>query len=99
MTAAHHLGQLKKNWGVFTLLLLVVFSAGVVWAFTERDFVEVQTFDVHVAAEEKYVDEKFKAQEKFIEEKFENMDEDIGDLDKDIEKTQRTLEEIKDLID
>lgn len=81
------------------LLITVIFSAGVVWAFTEREFVEVKTFDVHVAAEERHVDQKFKDQKELIEEKFENMDEDIADLSEDIDKTQQTLEEIKDLID
>jgi hypothetical protein len=91
MSYQHHLLQLKKNWGVFTLLLLVVFSAGVVWAFTERDFVEMETFEVHVQAEEKYIEEKFDAQEKLIQQKFENTDQKIEHLDEH-------LEEIKDLL-
>ena len=57
----HHVGQLKKNWGVVTSIFMVVFGAGMVWAYTQRDFVEVQTFEVHVEAEERYIEEKFDA--------------------------------------
>lgn len=86
-----HLVQLKKNWGVFTLLLLVVFSAGVVWAFTERDFVEKATFDLHVTAEEKFIESKFKAQEKLLDQKFKNTDEKIEDLDEHLEDIKELL--------
>jgi len=89
----HHLGQLKKNWGVVTLLLLVVFSAGVVWAFTERDFVEKATFDVHVTAEEKFIEEKFEAQEKWIDQKFENTDTQIQHLDDHLEDIKELLKD------
>ncbi len=110
MSYKHHVGQLKKNWGILVMLLIsVIFSAGVVWAFTEREFVEVQTFDVHVKAEEKYVDDKFKAQDKYvedkflaqdklIEQKFENQKTQIEHLDEHIEQNAKTLEEIKDLV-
>ncbi len=98
MSYQHHLVQLKKNWGIFTLLLLVVFSAGVVWAFTERDFVETKTFEVHVAAESEALKTGLASQKELIEEKFDNMKDDVADLDEDIQQTQRTLEEIKDLV-
>lgn len=98
MSYQHHVSQLRKNWGVFTLMLTVVFGAGVVWAYTERDFVEVQTFEVHVAAESEALKTGLASQKELIEEKFENMEKDVADLDEDIEKTQQTLEEIKDLV-
>ncbi len=88
----HHLGQLKKNWGIVMLLLSIVFSAGVVWAFTERDFVEVQTFEVHVEAEKEMMEQKFKAQKELIDQKFKNTDQKIDHLD-------QHLEDIKDLLE
>ena len=94
----HHFEQFKKNWGIISFIILVVFGAGVVWAFTERDFVEVKTFDVHVAAESEALKTGLAAQKDLIEEKFKNMKEDVADLDEDIQKTQETLEEIKDLV-
>ncbi len=88
----HHVGQIRKNWGVITLLLLVVFSAGVVWAFTERDFVEMETFDVHVEAEQKYIEEKFDSQEKLINQKFETQSKEIEHLDEHLEDIKELLE-------
>ena len=103
MSYQHHLLQLKKNWGVFTLLLLVVFSAGVVWAFTERDFVETKTFDVHVQAEEKYIEDKFETQEKYIEDKFEAqekyVDQKFKNTDQQIQHLDEHLEDIKELLE
>ena len=87
----HHLGQLKKNWGVVTLSITIIFGAGVVWAFTERDFVETATFELHVTAEEKYIEEKFEAQEKLIEQKFENTDQKIEHLDEHLEDIKELL--------
>jgi uncharacterized protein HemX len=81
------------------MLILVIFSAGVVWAYTGREFVEVQTFEVHVEAEQRQMDQKFKDQKELIDTKFKYTDKNIEDLDKDIERTQQTLEEIKDLIE
>ena len=89
----HHVGQLKKNWGVVTSIFMVVFGAGMVWAYTQRDFVEVQTFEVHVEAEERYIEEKFDAQEKLIEQKFENTDQKIEHLDEHLEDIKELLEE------
>jgi len=87
----HHLVQLKKNWGIFTLLLLVVFSAGVVWAFTERDFVEKDTFDLHVTTEKQHIDEKFESQEKLINQKFETQNKEIEHLDEHLEDIKELL--------
>lgn len=87
----HHLVQLKKNWGIVMLLLTVVFGAGVVWAFTERDFVEKDTFDLHVTSEEKFIEEKFKAQKELIDLKFKNTDEKIEDLDDHLEDIKELL--------
>lgn len=98
MSYKHHLAQLRKNWGIVTLLLMVVFSAGVVWSYTEREFVEKQTFEVHVAAESEALKTGLASQKELIEEKFENMKDDVANLDEDIQQTQRTLEEIKDLV-
>lgn len=92
MDHKHHVGQIRKNWGVITLLLLIVFSAGVVWAFTERDFVEMETFEVHVEAEQKYIEEKFDSQEKLIEQKFKNTDAQIEHLDEHLEDIKELLE-------
>jgi hypothetical protein len=83
---------------VFTLLLLVVFSAGVVWAFTERDFVEKDTFDLHVTSEEKFIEEKFDAQEKLIDQKFKNTDQKIEHVNGHLEEQKQTLEDIKELL-
>jgi len=95
----HHLGQLKKNWGILVMLLItVIFSAGVVWAFTERDFVEKDTFDVHVTAEEKFIEEKFEAQEKLIDQKFKNTDQQIEHVNGHLEEQKQTLEDIKELL-
>ncbi len=94
----HHVGQLKKNWGVVTFIVMIIFGAGMVWAFTERDFVEVKTFDVHVAAESEALKTGLASQKELIEEKFDNMKDDVADLDEDIQQTQKTLEEIKDLV-
>ena len=91
MSYQHHLLQLKKNWGIFTFLLFVVFSAGVVWAFTERDFVEKDTFDLHVTTEGKFIEEKFKAQEKLIDQKFKNTDQKIEGLDEHLEDIKELL--------
>ncbi len=89
----YHLSQLRKNWGMVLLILMVVFSAGVVWSFTERDFVEKKTFDVHVTAEEKFIEEKFKAQEKWIDQKFENTDQKIEHVDKHLEDIKEILKD------
>jgi len=91
VTAAHHLGQIKKNWGIITLILTIVFGAGVVWAFTERDFVEVKTFELHVKTEEKFIEEKFEAQEKLIDEKFKFTDKQIQHLDEHLEDIKELL--------
>ena len=77
----HHVGQLKKNWGVVTFIVMIIFGAGMVWAYTQREFVEKATFDVHVTAEEKFIKEKFEAQEKWIDQKFENTDQKIDHVD------------------
>ena len=89
----HHLGQLKKNWGIVMLLLTVVFSAGVVWAFTERDFVEKDTFDLHVTTEKEHIDEKFKAQKELLDLKFENTDKQIQHLDEHLEDIKELLKD------
>ena len=94
----HHLGQLKKNWSIVLLLLSIVFSAGVVWAFTERDFVEVQTFDVHVTAEKELMDQKFKAQKEHTDLKFKQTDEQIEHVKEHLEEQKGTLEDIKELL-
>jgi len=94
----HHFGQLKKNWGIVMLLLTIVFSAGVVWAFTERDFVEVQTFEVHVAAEKELMDQKFKAQKEHTDLKFKHTDESIDHVNEHLEEQKQTLEDIKELL-
>jgi uncharacterized membrane-anchored protein YhcB (DUF1043 family) len=98
LNGKHHVSQIKKNWSLIGLILTIVFGAGVVWAFTERDFVEVQTFEVHVAAESEALKTGLASQKELIEEKFDNMKDDVADLDEDIQQTQRTLEEIKDLV-
>ena len=92
MSYRHHLGQLRKNWGMVLLILTVVFSAGVVWAFAGRDFVEQETFDVHVTAEEKFIEDKFDAQEKLIDQKFKNTDQKIEHLDEHLEDIKKLLE-------
>lgn len=89
---SHHLVQIKKNWGIITLILTIVFGAGVVWAFTERDFVEVETFELHVKSEEKYIDGKFEAQEKLIDEKFKFTDRQIQHLDEHLEDIKELLQ-------
>lgn len=87
----HHVGQLKKNWGVVTFIIMVVFGAGMVWAYTQREFVEKETFDVHVTAEKEMMDQKFQAQKELIDQKFKNTDQKIDHVDKH-------LEEIKELL-
>lgn len=94
----HHLVQLKKNWGIVMLLLTIVFSAGVVWAFTERDFVEQKTFDVHVTAEKELMEQKFKAQKEHTDLKFKHTDESIAHVNDHLEEQKQTLEDIKELL-
>jgi len=87
----HHLGQLRKNWGILSMLIIVIFSAGVVWAWTERDFVEKDTFDLHVTTEQKHIDEKFDAQEKLINQKFDATNKEIEHLDEHLEDIKELL--------
>lgn len=105
----HHMGQIRKNWGIITMMLATVFGAGVVWSFTERDFVETQTFSTHVEAERKALevhkdtekremDQRFESQNKLIDQKFKNTNDQIKHMDEHIEDQQKTLEEIKDFI-
>ena len=109
MNGRHHLNQLRKNWGIITMILTVVFGAGVLWSFTERDFVEAQTFATHVDAEKealtvhketdkREMDQRFEAQMTLIDTKFENTDSNIEDLKGEVGETQETLEEIKDYL-
>ena len=91
MDHKHHVGQLKKNWGVVTFVITIVFGAGMVWAYTQRDFVEQETFDVHVKAEEKYIDGKFEAQEKLINMKFDATNKEIEHLDEHLEDIKELL--------
>lgn len=91
MNGKYHLGQIRKNWGIITLILTVVFGAGVVWAVVGADFVETATFELHVTSEEKFIKEKFESQEKLIELKFKNTDQKIEDLDEHLEDIKELL--------
>jgi len=94
----HHVSQIRKNWGIITLILSVVFGAGVVWAFTQKDFVEQKTFDVHVTAEKEMIDQKFKAHKEHTDLKFKHTDEQIEHVNEHLEEQKETLEEIKDYL-
>lgn len=91
MNGKHHLSQVRKNWVIVVFILTVTFGAGGIYTVTRADFVKVETFELHVTAEGKFIEEKFKAQEKLIDQKFKNTDQKIEHLDEH-------LEEIKELL-
>jgi len=80
------------------MLILVIFSAGVVWTLAGREYVEVQTFDVHVTAEKEMIEQKFKAHKEHTDLKFKHTDEQIEHVNEHLEEQKETLEEIKDYL-
>lgn len=98
MSDKNYFVQLRKNWSIIIFVLTIIFSAGVVWAFTGRDFVEKKTFDVHVEAEVREMDQRFEAQKTWTEQKFEITDGKIDHVEEHLEGQKETLEEIKDLL-
>ena len=80
------------------MLILVIFSAGVVWAYAGREYVEVQTFDVHVTAEKELMEQKFKAQKEHTDLKFKHTDEQITHVKEHLQEQKSTLEDIKELL-
>ncbi len=94
----HHIGQIHRNWGMIVLILSIVFGAGIVWSFTQRSFLEKETFDVHIEAESvrfenqnKLINEKFNSQSALIEEKFKSTDMKIGHISDHLEKIEDIL--------
>jgi len=98
LNGKHHVSQIKKNWSLIGLILTIVFGAGMVWAFTERDFVEKDTFDVYVTAEKELIEQKFKAHKEHTDLKFKHTDESITHVKEHLEEQKKTLEDIKELL-
>ena len=45
MNHSNGLTQLRKNWSVVAFILTVVFFAGIVWSFTQGDYIERREFE------------------------------------------------------
>jgi len=91
MNGRHHLSQIKKNWAMIVFILMLTFGAGGVYTVTRADFVQKDTFDLHVQTEGEEMDLRFKSQTEVIELKFKNTNDKIKDLGEH-------LEDIKELI-
>ncbi len=91
LDSKHHIGQLRKNWGIITLILAVVFGTGGIWALFGEDFVEQEQFQQHIESETKLMDERFDAQNKLIDQKLENTNQKIDHLDLHVEEIKEYI--------